>query len=119
MAEYDIKLDQGSDFLITFVLKDSAKKPINLTGYKVAMQIRKSATSAEAVDTLTTENGRIDVVPLEGRIVLKFPHSVTESISASTYVYDVEIISADDRITRILRGRVYVSAEVTRVNSKQ
>lgn len=79
------------------------------------MQIRSRVFSKEAIDTLTSKSGRLVIDANEGRITAKFPHSITETYPAQTLVYDIEITSAENEITRILQGKIIVSAEVTRV----
>lgn len=113
-AKYNFRLCQGTDFRMPLVLKDKDKKVLDLTGYKVAMQVRPSLNSQE-VDTLTSENGRIQVTPKEGRILAIFPHEDTEKYPVRKLMYDMEITSSGNERTRILEGVIDVSGEVTRV----
>lgn len=115
MAEYDFRINQGADLTVPFLLLDDSGRSIDLTGYTAAMQVRIRVYSTEAVDTLTSENGRLVIESSEGRITAKFPHEITETYPAQTLVYDIEITSAENEITRILQGKIIVSAEVTRV----
>ena len=115
MAEYNFKVNQGADLTVPFLLLDDSGKGIDLTGYTAAMQVRIRVYSTEAVDTLTSENGRLVIEASEGRITAKFPHELTETYPAQTLVYDIEITSAENEKTRILQGKIIVSAEVTRV----
>ena len=115
MAEYNFKVNQGADLTVPFLLIDDSGKGIDLTGYTAAMQVRIRVYSTEAVDTLTSENGRLVIDASEGRITAKFPHEITETYPAQTLVYDIEITSAENEKTRILQGKIIVSAEVTRV----
>lgn len=115
MAEYNFKVNQGADLTVPFLLIDASGWGVDLTGYTAAMQVRSLACSTEAIDTLTSENGRLVIEESEGRITAKFPHKITETYPAQTLVYDMEITSADDERTRILQGKIIVSAEVTRV----
>lgn len=75
MAEYDFRINQGADLTVPFLLLDETGEAINLAGYTAAMQIRSRVFSKEAIDTLTSKNGRLVIDENEGRITAKFPHS--------------------------------------------
>lgn len=112
---YNFTIAQGTDLTVPFLLSDSSGAALDLTEFTAAMQLRVQVKSAEAVDTLTTENGRIQIDPEVGKITCFFPHGVTEKYPARPLVYDLEIISPGDQITRVVQGKIAVSAEVTRV----
>ena len=118
-ATYNFTIDQGTDVSVPLILKDCESNVLNLTGYKARMQMRNTVYSSQAVDTLTTENDRIEIKPEQGQITLHFPHEKTEEYPASSLVYDIEIVSPSDLVTRILKGKVRISAEVTRVGSDE
>ena len=118
-ATYNFTIDQGTDVSVPLILKDCESNVLNLTGYKARMQMRNTVYSSQAVDTLTTENDRIEIKPEQGQITLHFPHEITEEYPASSLVYDIEIVSPSDLVTRILKGKVRISAEVTRVGSDE
>ena len=115
---YDIKIDQGADKSLRLELKDCEGNALKLDGYTARMQIRPTVTNSEVLDELTTENGRIEVDAASGTVVLKFPHSVTEGYPNRTpppaYWYDLEIVSADGEVTRVLEGKVIIRANATR-----
>lgn len=112
---FDFKLDQGSDLTLT-VSTTVADGTADLTGYEAAMQVRASHYADRAADTLTTKNGRLSIDTTSGKITVTFPHAVTEKYPAPECVYDIELISPDDKIFRMLEGTISVSREVTRVN---
>lgn len=112
---YNFSIAQGTDSTVPFLLSDSTGTTIDLTGYTAAMQLRVQVNSLQAVDTLTTENGRITITPTEGMISCVFPHEQTAQYPASNLVYDLEITSPGDEVTRVVQGRICVSPEVTRV----
>lgn len=114
-ARYDFKLNQGADTALPIVLKDCKGTAIDLSGYTVAMQIRRFKASTDAIDTLGTDDGRIVMEPADGKFTLTFPHQITEAYPVAKLVYDIEITSGDGEITRVLEGSVTVSGEVTRV----
>lgn len=115
-SKADFSINQGSDFVIFFVISDSTGKTVDLEGYDAAMQLRKSTFSSTADDTLTVENGRLEMYPSEGKIKVKFTNSATAGYKASSYKYDLEIVSPDGYVTRVVEGTIKVSPEVTRVD---
>lgn len=115
MIVYNFCIPQGTDLTLPFVLQNGDETPINLSGYTAAMQLRVLVTAEQAVDTLTTDNGRIMIDAAAGKITCSFPHESTEKYPVKTLVYDLEITSSGGEITRIVQGKAVVSAEVTRV----
>ena len=67
---YNIIADQGATLSRTVTWKDSAKNPINITGYTARMHVRELVTSASTVLELTTENNRITLGGTAGTITL-------------------------------------------------
>ena len=114
-AKYCFTIDQGTDLRVPFVLKSADGTLVNLTGCAVRMQLRKNFYADEAVDTLSTENGRITMSPSEGRFELVFPNDVTAGYPVQTLVYDIELVSSGCEVRRIVEGRASVTPEVTRV----
>ena len=115
-AKYCFTIDQGTDLRVPFVLKNADGTLVNLTGCTVRMQLRKSFYADEAVDTLSTESGRITMSPSEGRFELVFPNKVTAGYPVQTLVYDIELVSSGGEVRRIVEGRASVTPEVTRVD---
>lgn len=92
---------------------DDPPTPIDLTGYAVRMQVRESITSPTPLLSLTVGSG-ITVDAAEGEIRLAVADDVTAAWTWRYGVYDLEIESPGGDTTRLLRGEVEVSAEVTR-----
>jgi hypothetical protein len=83
------------------------------TGFSARMQLRASHSSAAVVVELTTGNNRI-ALSNSGNITLSLSPSVTSSIPAGKYVYDLELVSGAGQVTRLLEGAATVTPEVTR-----
>lgn len=115
MPNFNFCIKQGTDYWISFLLTGMTG-PLNLDGYSAAMQLRTSVDAAEAIDTLTTENGRLQINQECNQVACFFPHDLTSGYPVSTLVYDLEIRSADGFIFSVLSGRIKVKAEVTRVD---
>lgn len=111
---YNFTMDQGANWDLNVVYKDSDGNPINLSGYTAAMQLRQNYNSDSAELTLTTANGGITIVGAQGKLVLHATAAQTGSLDAGFYVYDLEITSGGV-VTRIIQGQVTVAGEVTRV----
>lgn len=111
MAIYsNLTIDQGSSFLAYVDVTDSSGNVLNLNGYTVAGQIRKTYSSSTAVDFSATVSNAA-----AGTISLSLADSVTNTMKAGRYVYDVEILASSGSRTRVLEGQVEVTPGVTQV----
>ncbi len=119
-TKLNLKIEQGSEFSQVLYWKDANEVAIDLTGYKARMHIRSSSYSATTLLELTTENGRIIITPLTGKIEIKILASVTETFTWNSGVYDLELYvegspsPENDYVYRFIQGNVSVSPEVTR-----
>lgn len=111
---YNFTMDQGSNWNLNVLYKDSNGAAINLTGYTAAMQLRQNYNSDDAVLTLTTSNGGIVITGNLGKLVLSATATQTGALDAGYYVYDLEIASGGV-VTRLFQGQITVAGEVTRV----
>lgn len=75
------------------------------------MTVRPYAGVSTVTLLATSENGRIVIDPLLGRITVTFSAALT-TIPANTYVYDLVLYSGAT-VTRILEGQFIVTAGVT------
>lgn len=117
MAELrDLSMDQGTTWNPTFILRNPDKSYFNLTGYEARLQVRTSF-DGDAVLSLTTTNGKL-VVQANGRIMLNVLPTDTSVIDftgeAFVGVYDLEVESASDVVTRVASGSFTITREVTR-----
>lgn len=105
----DLDIDQGSEFVATMDLQNDDETPMNLTGFQVYSQFRKSYMStlghnfiAEVVNAAT------------GKIQLKLTGTYSSSIRAGRYLYDVELVSQTGSKTRVVEGIVTINPEITK-----
>jgi hypothetical protein len=118
---YNLFIEQGATFsrLIEIQYPDpddlTVFLPFDLTGYSASMQIRRTIDSATPQITLTSSNSRIEIQPggIENGLRLYLSPEET-SIIETDGVYDIEVEDAGGDISRILRGNVTLSREVTR-----
>lgn len=113
MKKFDFQIQAGDDLKVKVSIVDKQSQPVDVSSYRAAMQIRSCIDSPEAIDTLTTENGRI--LMDNGFLVLDFVNQATETYKAGSLVYDLELISPTNFITKILGGTIRVFAEVTKI----
>ena len=101
----------GTDFAQTFVLEDSASNSIkDLTGYVGCSQIKRYETSTKSADfTVTFANDRST-----GRVSIEMLSTVTETLKAGKYFYDLIISSPEGVTERVIEGTAIVKKAVTR-----
>lgn len=104
----NLDIDQGTDFEATIDLNDSAGDAYDLTGYTVSSQMRKTYASSTAYDFTATHANT------SGQITLTMDHTVTNDIPPGRYLYDVEIKSSANVVTRVVQGIVTVNGGITR-----
>ena len=113
MAAYvELYIDQGSTFSnIINITDDITNLPINITGYVVTCQIRKSYYSSN-----TTAEFAVSIpTPTDGTIILTLDSNATSNIAPGRYVYDVLLKDPEaETVTRVLEGIVNVNPQVTR-----
>ena len=105
---------QGETYEKTFIYQDSSRTAINLTGYTARMQVRENHNSTSTILELTTENGGITITALDGQIDLLVADSVTSAVTVPRGVYDLELITADSKVKKFIRGTVRFPEEVTK-----
>jgi|TARA_R110000764_G_scaffold61494_1_gene131011 hypothetical protein len=111
MAIYsNLTVDQGSSFLAYVDVTDSSGNALDLNGYTVAGQIRKTYSSLTAVSFSASVSNA-----LGGTISLGLSDTVTNAMKPGRYVYDVEILNSNGTRTRVLEGQVEVTPGVTQV----
>jgi len=111
---YNISCDQGATFSRVITWTDSARSPYNITGYTARMHVRPNVTANTTAITLTTENGRIALGGTAGTVTLTIAATDTANLTAGLYVYDLELVSSANVVTRLIEGNFNVKAEVTR-----
>lgn len=112
MAAYvELYLDQGSTFNNIITLSDdTTNTAINLVGFNVSSQMRRSYYSTNASAniecTITDANN--------GVIVMGLSSDVTSNLRPGFYLFDVETVSPIGEVSRILEGSITVNPGVTR-----
>lgn len=118
---YNIFIEQGTSFtrLVEIEYPDpddlTIMLPYDMTSFSASMQIRRTIDSATPQITLTNSNGRIEIQPggVDNAIRLNLSAADTKLLT-SDGVYDLEIADVSGNVSRILKGTVTLSLEVTR-----
>ena len=105
----NLVIDQGTDYSTVVNVSDSDGVAIDLTGYSGAGQLRKHYTSSNSVSfNVSVSNATA------GEVTLALTATQTSNISAGRYVYDVEVTSTSNVVSRIVEGIVTITPQVTR-----
>lgn len=118
---YNFTIEQGATFtrLIEIEYPDpddlTVFVPFDLTGYSASMQIRRTIDSPTPQITLTDSNGRIEIQSASVANAIRLTLSPEETALVETDgVYDIEIEDNSGVVSRILKGTVTLSRQVTR-----
>lgn len=115
----DLTGKQGGTWTFTVTANQPNGTPMDLTGYSGRGQIRKAYDSAAVTKSFTCTIP----APTTGVVSVSMSASDTAGIpcgklptdTASTYVYDIELYTGSpETVIRILEGKLFVDAEVTR-----
>ena len=105
----NLYIDQGSTFSAIITIRGSDGNALNLTGFTVASQMRKSYGSTTAYSF----NASVYDAPT-GKVRLQLSAADSSLIKPGRYLYDIEITSGSTK-TRVVEGLVIISAEITKV----
>ena len=105
-----LDIDQGSDFAVELDIQADDGTPMNLTGFQVYSQFRKSYNSVIGYQFETQVlNGPA------GKIKLTLNGVTSSDIRPGRYLYDIEVYSPGNSKTRIVEGIVTINPEITRI----
>jgi hypothetical protein len=106
-GKYNIVADQGATFNLNFRVETNGTA-WDLSDYTFAMQVRRSANDANTLLNITTAT-----MTAIGQVSVTVPATTMDGVPAGRWVYDIELTSSGDEVTRILEGRFIVSPQVT------
>jgi hypothetical protein len=102
-------VDAGTDYSTIITVAATNGQPLNLTGYSVASQMRKSYSSSTVYNFTTSLYNAA-----QGKVRLQLNNTQSSAIPAGRWLYDVEITSPSGTKTRVIEGIVTVTPEITR-----
>lgn len=105
----NLVIDQGTDYSTVVNVTTDDGDAIDLTGYTGRGQIRKHYTSSNSVSFNVSVSNAIG-----GQVSLALTANQTSRIASGRYVYDVEVVSSANIVSRIVEGIVTLTPEVTR-----
>jgi hypothetical protein len=115
-AKINLTVEQGATFIRTFVWKDGKNKPVNLTGYSAALQVRETAALSSPVllelGSVPPETG-ITLGGTAGTITIEISDETTAALTFKKGVYDILLTPSNGKNVRILQGSFTVSPAVT------
>jgi hypothetical protein len=114
-VDLDITIEKGTTFKYSLAFMNSDSTPIPLIGYSAKMQLRLKPSTVAILAEYTTANGKITINEPAGKINIYVPATETNTYTWIDGVYDLVIISPDGEVTRLLKGAVTVSPNVTRL----
>lgn len=103
-------VDAGTTYSNIITVSASNGQALNLTGYTVASQMRKSYSSS-TVHAFTASVYEAST----GKIRLQLSPTQSEAIPAGRWLYDVEITSPSGSKTRVIEGIVTVTPQITQI----
>lgn len=112
MAAYvELIIDQGATFNNIINLSDDlSNESLNILGYTVRSQMRRSyySTNATANITCTITNSS------NGEITMSMTAANTTNIKAGRYLFDLETVDTNGTVNRVLEGIITVTPQITR-----
>lgn len=111
----DLTIEQGATWSQVIYYQDAANAPISLVNCTIRMMARTSFSANTTVLSLSSSTGGITVTnAANGTFALQQTAAQTSNLTAGTYVYDLELVKADNTVDRLLQGSLIVVPEVTR-----
>lgn len=106
-GKYNIVAEQGATFNLNFRVETDGVA-WNLSDYTFAMQVRRSTSSNTTLLNITSAT-----MTSQGHVSVTVSAATMADVPAGRWVYDIELTSSGDEVTRILEGRFIVSPQVT------
>ena len=103
-------VDAGANYSNIITVAATNGQALNLTGYTVASQMRKSYQSSTAYNFTTSISN-----PIQGRVRIELSSEQSRLIPAGKYLYDVEVTAPTGEKTRVVEGMVLVREGVTKI----
>jgi hypothetical protein len=107
----NISVIKGNTFNLQFTVSTSGTA-WNLTNYSVVMTVKPYPGASTTLLTATTSNGYITLDPLNGRVIINVPASITTGLEVGRHNYDI-VFTVGTTVTTILEGNFIVTQGVT------
>lgn len=112
MAAYtELIMDQGASFNNVINLTDDlSNASLNILGYTVRSQMRRSYYSVNATANITCTITNSS----NGEITMSMTAANTTLIKAGRYLFDLETVDLNGIVSRVLEGIITVTPQITR-----
>lgn len=112
MAAYvELFVDQGANFNNVINLTDDVTNlNVNVQGYTVISQMRRSYYSANASANITCSITNA----INGEITMTMDANTTANIKAGRYLFDMRVTDRGGVVNRILEGIITVTPRISR-----
>jgi hypothetical protein len=106
----NLYVDAGSTYSNIITVSASNGQALDLTGFTVASQMRKSYGSTTVYNfTSSIYNAAL------GKVRLQLTDTQSQAIPAGRWLYDVEIRSPSGAVTRVVEGIITVNPQITQI----
>ena len=105
----NLYVEAGATFSREITYTNADGSVFDLTDYTAELQVRETAASSTAV---ITKEPTITV--LTGKVAWTFTAAETSLLTASKYVWAIELTHTDGTVLRFVEGDITVSPEVVR-----
>ena len=107
-ANYPLKISRGKPLDITVTWRDADGNPIDLTGYKASLQIRRSAEDADSLeDWVDGPGGEITLGGKSGTVTVQLAGTATKDMTWEAGVYDL-VVGKGEKAIPLLLGKAEV-----------
>jgi hypothetical protein len=113
-SKYRAALEQGATFYFKVLIKDECGELADLTDFSAAMKVKTAVSSSVSVLSLSSPDCGIEINEDLGEVVVQVEHDVTANLTPGSYVYDLELTSPEDIVSRVIEGKIEITAEVTK-----
>jgi len=124
-GKYSFTIEQGATTNIQVEWTDESGSAIDLNGYHARMQLRPEIESETVLLSLSSSrtedgtgilmSGSTGELPLSSGSIAIYISAVSSSqLDFEQAYYDLEMVTGDEVVTRLLEGKVQLSKNVTR-----
>lgn len=101
----NLYIDQGTTFVNEIQLLDENDENLIVVGLSAFGKIKKHFESTNSISFTTSLSN--------GLLLISLTPAQTSAMKAGRYMYDIELVDASLKVTRILEGIVTLSPEIT------
>lgn len=109
LTNADLTVYQGSDYAASVTIVLGGSVPADLSGYTAQAQIRRAVADADPL--VVAELATYINSP---QVLLSLTHDQTQPLNGR-YVWDLRLIGPLDEVITVMKGKVSVTPEVTRI----